>query len=901
MDPLDLGRCTNPKCGIGCGIFVPNPSGDPGEHPALIKCAICTCVAGQHIKQTDKPAPAPTPAPSATHSSIFGSRSYVPASTAAAGGTTENLSGPFRSATQKRDEKLASQLPHPLNTGPGNPFNPAAQDRYRRPGPDKLLSLSERQYVQKIVLPKDSTPASIHKAVLTVYEHIPAVSEYDFRVLRVKRSPYTTQRGRQSKRVEFRLRPSAAELDLESLIRATTLTAPPGAKGFKNIIYIALKPAGPNLPFPDSDTNATFPMSDQESRVGGASDDSSDSDESMVSVKPEGGNVNTEGGREHTTQGSGSREVRILSPDPVQFHLTLKHQPSADAQKSDSDSDFYPPSIPKGKEKDQWESPGDSKDHTSFPSENFSFNGDDDFDAEDTLEWDPYPAVHRELVRLLQNMTKPDNIKDLNWWKTTTMDHLRSFNDLLPLLTEILDLAASAQIPVDLCFDKLKKHILAPLDRIRILAGSVDYPDEKNPANGLKDFDSLIAVGPGGITTVLPAFDAVYRGLDVLRSTRAFTAKAQIVQSEIRQMSGSLLSCVRHLRTHLFRGVFDPKGGFRELAVLLESPAAARILPVGKPKSHMVETIDLIDLKWDSPFSLTTSLASAFGDASDPRKMLSEIVCQGEFGLEYFYSRIVAPFLDEVERTEYQEISNILCKCCLALARKVSNRLKVPVLVLQVLPQILNKAVRDRSGHFKSTAKHDPAMDEYFPWWRKVASDSDEDLTNTDSMDGDEWWKAPKEGPDIKARRSRRHPHNISSDSDAAPSARKRKYTAKSPPQARPRPRPKPVWVDVDSPIRAKPETEPETPQQKDIREATALAKSKWVKLVPKILSRFPHPDTNKRVSLANFSAADSDKAMYRRLSHIYHPDKNVNESSHWQQVTALIAAALNANFHTSR
>ncbi|KAJ6581715.1 hypothetical protein B0H19DRAFT_516398 [Mycena capillaripes] len=391
MDPLDLGRCTNPKCGIGCGIFVPNPSGDPGEHPALIKCAICTCVAGQHIKQTDKPAPAPTPAPSATHSSIFGSRSYVPASTAAAGGTTENLSGPFRSATQKRDEKLASQLPHPLNTGPGNPFNPAAQshletdlnphnsstkkrkrkvfksdpapptapappaagpgtsftlvlvegtkpvaqDRYRRPGPDKLLSLSERQYVQKIVLPKDSTPASIHKAVLTVYEHIPAVSEYDFRVLRVKRSPYTTQRGRQSKRVEFRLRPSAAELDLESLIRATTLTAPPGAKGFKNIIYIALKPAGPNLPFPDSDTNATFPMSDQESRVGGASDDSSDSDESMVSVKPEGGNVNTEGGREHTTQGSGSRE------------------PSADAQKSDSDSDFYPPSIPKGKEKDQ--------------------------------------------------------------------------------------------------------------------------------------------------------------------------------------------------------------------------------------------------------------------------------------------------------------------------------------------------------------------------------------------------------------------------------------------------------------------------------------------------------------------------------------------------------------------
>jgi hypothetical protein len=68
----------------------------------------------------------------------------------------------------------------------------------------------------------------------------------------------------------------------------------PGPKGFKNIVYIALKPAGPNLPFPDSDTHATFPTYDQESRLGGASDESSDSDEIMASVKPENDKVNAQ-------------------------------------------------------------------------------------------------------------------------------------------------------------------------------------------------------------------------------------------------------------------------------------------------------------------------------------------------------------------------------------------------------------------------------------------------------------------------------------------------------------------------------------------------------------------------------------------------------------------------------
>ncbi|KAJ7934743.1 hypothetical protein B0H13DRAFT_1855034 [Mycena leptocephala] len=257
------------------------------------------------------------------------------------------------------------------------------------------------------------------------------------------------------------------------------------------------------------------------------------------------------------------------------------------------------------------------------------------------------------IYRLEDGVFEQDaNFNNENWWKTTTMDHLQSFNDVLPLITEIFDLAQNAQITFDLCFDKLKKHVLSPLDRIRILAAFVA---EDNSAQGLGDFDGLIAVGPGGIATTLPVFSVVYHGLAALRSTVSFTENARTVVSEIRQMSGCLLTCVRYLRTRLFRGLFDPKGGFRELAVLLESSAAARILP-----------------------------------------MLSEIVSQGEFDLKYFYRYVMTPFLDDVNRDDYQEIYHILSKCCLGLARKVSSRLKVRAHGRRVLRRILKKGPRNR-------------------------------------------------------------------------------------------------------------------------------------------------------------------------------------------------------------
>ncbi|KAJ7491663.1 hypothetical protein B0H11DRAFT_1911576 [Mycena galericulata] len=151
MESLNLGGCTSKICAMGCGIFVPDTSGPPAANPALVKCAICSCVAGQHIiravqylseeenegsstSQYDNPpsssvpAPQSRPAPSATHNTMFGSRDHVPKATAAAGGTKEKLSGPFREAAQKREDFIEATLRHPLDrTASQKPFNPAAK------------------------------------------------------------------------------------------------------------------------------------------------------------------------------------------------------------------------------------------------------------------------------------------------------------------------------------------------------------------------------------------------------------------------------------------------------------------------------------------------------------------------------------------------------------------------------------------------------------------------------------------------------------------------------------------------------------------------------------------------------------------------------------------------------
>ncbi|KAJ7153362.1 hypothetical protein C8R46DRAFT_1042366 [Mycena filopes] len=621
----------------------------------------------------------------------------------------------------------------------------------------------------------------------------------------------------------------------------------------------------------DRDIHATVPTSDLESRTGDTSEDKSGDEASQSGAVPDNLAVDDLKSRQSTV---GAEDDSTSTPAPN----TGKGKPKQSTPAAHGDE---------GK-KEGGAGGGGTQDGFDSDPEDFMDQDNDSWGGE-TPDWDPYPRAHQQLRRLMQNMTKPESPRDSPWWQATTMPHLQSFNEVLPLIVEIFDLADNNHISVDLCLDKLKKHVLIPLDSIRILAAFVPDPGTAytDPQAGLEKFNTLFAVGPGGIATVIPAFDAVYRGLAILRGNRQLTMHARLIESEIGQMSSSLLACLLHLRAQVSRGLFDPKAGFRELFVLITSPAAARILPVGDATATMITEIEKLSLRWDSSLMLTRSLEAAFGNSSDPRKMLAAIVTQGEFGLEYFYRRVIVPFLDDVEREDYDEVYSILSKCCFALGRKVSSRLKTkpnegarapsPATSNSNAGPSTGRSTRARStrnrksGHRRQ--RNDSEMDEYFPWWHDIVSDSDDDLTNTDSMAGDEWWKAPKEGPNIKTRRSKRHPVDISSGSDAGPPKpkRRREPVDKSQPMLR------------STPLR--------------LRVAPSHDAKHHTRKIH-VLARFPHPDVTRRNGAADLTRpSTSEQQQYRRLLNIYHPDKNVNQSAEWQEVTAIIAAALTAKF----
>jgi hypothetical protein len=74
-------------------------------------------------------------------------------------------------------------------------------------------------------------------------------------------------------------------------------------------------------------------------------------------------------------------------------------------------------------------------------------------------------------------------------------------------------------------------------------------------------------------------------------------------------------------------------------------------------------------------------LQDAFKSIDDPTQMDHDLVLNGaDIGLAAFYSRIVAFVLDEMDNSDYiyEELLDVLRKCCANLARKIQNIFKVP-------------------------------------------------------------------------------------------------------------------------------------------------------------------------------------------------------------------------------
>ncbi|KAF8182197.1 hypothetical protein K438DRAFT_1975733 [Mycena galopus ATCC 62051] len=191
------------------------------------------------------------------------------------------------------------------------------------------------------------------------------------------------------------------------------------------------------------------------------------------------------------------------------------------------------------------------------------------------------------------------------------------------------------------------------------------------------EFDRVFGVGPGGISIILPAFDLVYSGLERIRFRDSELNAASIkTRLELEGRSDGLLACLFLFRTTHNRSLWDPKGGFRELATVLHK--ADQSLRVVDEKHAMLKRLNLIDLELDSESSLRLCLAEAFGSANDPRQMNHEVVVGGKYGLPQFYATVVEPLLDSLslDRPDYDAIYALVNDCCRALGRKCVNHLK---------------------------------------------------------------------------------------------------------------------------------------------------------------------------------------------------------------------------------
>ncbi|KAJ7648849.1 hypothetical protein B0H17DRAFT_1147937 [Mycena rosella] len=906
MDFDNRGKCLKGGCTAGCTVFIPKSGPSPDSHPGLAQCAVCDgCVVAQHEpppQAPSKPHPPPpvAPAPSATSTTMNGSRGF------AAPPKGPFTGSPFRGHAQDRQESIEGKLqdsnsvPGTASKG-GRKFYPAEQSqlngdlnpndskgkkrkhktvpdsdtdraekrrmpakgvktpaskaftvvlaadtkavakrKYLKPSAAKLIQLNREGYVKNVNLHGGNTWPEITEAVETAFASVPEMETYGFRVLEVETRAVKTAAGRLSKKQVFGLKPIEGELGMDAwtrysfpslyaaisddLKRALALSTVRGAgAGYRNTIFIALSPAAPNLRFPGIDLTLDEPDRDL-----GTDSECSEDESTSVATGVESNRADKTGG------------------DNERF--------SAAHMDTDTSNKDHGPSTGNG--------PENEKTHSQGASESPPFTG---------------FSVRLCTSYCSQILTAS---KGQPLWIVRIPGYLRVG-------------------PVPCCAHQPAKGIkkynkarlresaaMAPGTHVRLALNIDIVADDTKSLAALRDeFTKLFGVGPGGISIVIPVLSSLYEGLRRIREQR-FVMNRESLRTEylLDETSTALLTCLTHFRSIYDRSLWDPKNGFRELAQILARHDDQ--LPVGDMQSPMHTHLDGMNLQQDSVNTLRHSLEDAFGSATDPGHMQHTAVVGGEYGLRRFYEIIVEPFLDKINRPDYDDVLKLLNDCSRALAGKCANYIK------QIRPSQAtgrNRSHRLRlvkmihlSGHFKTPREEN----DQFEYADELYSDTAEDMTRTESA-AEDWYRDLKPGPGIKTRRRRRHTtdHVSSSDSDDY-----------APPKSKRKARSRPEYVEIETPPPSPPPEQftEKDKHKKDLADADLLlGLPGWFQLRRRILLRFPHPDAKQRDSLNNLNNLATSN-QYKHISTVYHPDRNVTQSEKWREITAKIMTAVN-------
>ncbi|KAJ7731860.1 hypothetical protein B0H16DRAFT_1468860 [Mycena metata] len=232
---------------------------------------------------------------------------------------------------------------------------------------------------------------------------------------------------------------------------------------------------------------------------------------------------------------------------------------------------------------------------------------------EPKIEKPVVPAAFLRINRLLHNMQKPErkmlqpSILVIRLWS----EHgygvgcftlgIQSAQICAGVLIQFLASPATSVMSPSQVVAFVTSSISKPFSSLTKLGGRLLGATERiGTAEFEAEFDSAFTIGPGGLNGLAPHILSAFLALPVALQAGASSESVNTVFDELTELSYSLLRCLQHLRFKHPRSQWDPIGGFRELATILENKDSD--LPVATEEDSMTNT-DSLQSGWENDYS----------------------------------------------------------------------------------------------------------------------------------------------------------------------------------------------------------------------------------------------------------------------------------------------------------
>ncbi|KAF7328063.1 hypothetical protein MKEN_00387400 [Mycena kentingensis (nom. inval.)] len=505
-----------------------------------------------------------------------------------------------------------------------------------------------------------------------------------------------------------------------------------------------------------------------------------------------------------------------------------------------------------------------------------------------------YPDAHVRLMRLLHNVSEgvaivgrpafyAESPRGVFAGAIRNGVHVSSVCELLiaPTGPGIISAANAPQFIVD--------NLLPVFEDLRAVVLRLSpNPARLGTTAVEQEFDKRFFLGAGGIHGFMPHLNIAYRAL----SSLAGRADIDAAYNALDSLSSVLAAAVEHLRFRYSRGTWDPVGGLRDFGLFRDAhdgdlPRTTEAEYEALGLGLLITSVSRLNVE-----EARIQIIQTFGDCADSKRMVKDrIIRGGEHGIGRVYDEVVVPFLDDLDTNNaaYAEMLELLEKLFEAIVRILKNHQKTAS----------KKAPPSRAGAQASSSNTRST--------RSQSRNKNGGISETEDDDSD--WKPSNgaQGSQPQASGSGKRPRpadDTESDDEgvnAAFEARAREWEEQQRKRrarqnaSRPKPRPKakapnqsrarPAWMDSTS----RPED--------DLEDAAAILQRAryWEDVLKYIIERFPHPDASRRVTLQAILEADLTRSQqYRRLSLVYHPDRNTGQDAHFLAVAEFITKALN-------